>query len=46
LHDGLDGNPTANREVVVTALPMILRAKGLTPVRLDDFLHVPRCEKC
>ncbi len=41
LHDGLDGNPTANRQVLVRALPIIiagLRAKGLTPVRLDQLL--------
>ena len=32
LHDGLDGNPAANRAVLVRALPLILdglRAKGL-----------------
>jgi peptidoglycan/xylan/chitin deacetylase (PgdA/CDA1 family) len=49
LHDGLDGNPTANRQVVVDALPLILdglRAKGLTPVRLDDLLHVRPYVKC
>lgn len=41
LHDGLDGNPTANRQVLVRALPLILeglRAKHLTPVRLDQLL--------
>ena len=41
LHDGLDGNPQAKREVVVRSLPLILdglRAKGLQPVRLDQLL--------
>jgi peptidoglycan/xylan/chitin deacetylase (PgdA/CDA1 family) len=49
LHDGLDGNPTANRQVVVAALPLILdglRAKGLNPVRLDQLLHVSPYVKC
>jgi peptidoglycan/xylan/chitin deacetylase (PgdA/CDA1 family) len=42
LHDGLDGNPYADRSVVARALPEILaglRAKGLQPVRLDQLLH-------
>jgi peptidoglycan/xylan/chitin deacetylase (PgdA/CDA1 family) len=41
LHDGLDGNPSANRQVLVRALPLILeglRAQHLTPVRLDQLL--------
>jgi peptidoglycan/xylan/chitin deacetylase (PgdA/CDA1 family) len=41
LHDGLDGNVTADRAVVVRALPMILdglQRKGLKPVRLDALL--------
>jgi peptidoglycan/xylan/chitin deacetylase (PgdA/CDA1 family) len=41
LHDGIDGTVTADRTVVVQALPMILdglRAKGLQPVRLDELL--------
>jgi peptidoglycan-N-acetylglucosamine deacetylase len=41
LHDGLDGNPAADRQVLVRALPLILdglRAKHLTPVRLDQLL--------
>lgn len=41
LHDGLDGRVTADRSVLVRALPLILdglRAKGLTPVRLDELL--------
>lgn len=50
LHDGLDGNVTANRSVMRTALPMVLdglRARGLDPVRLDVLLgrpgYLPRC---
>ena len=49
LHDGLDGNPTANRSVLVRALPMILdglQRKGLTPVRLDKMLNVPAYQSC
>jgi peptidoglycan-N-acetylglucosamine deacetylase len=41
LHDGLDGDVTADRSVVVRALPMILdglQRKGLKPVRLDRLL--------
>jgi peptidoglycan/xylan/chitin deacetylase (PgdA/CDA1 family) len=41
LHDGLDGDVTADRSVVVHALPMILdglRARGLHPVTLDRLL--------
>jgi len=41
LHDGLDGDVTADRSVVVRALPMILdglERKGLKPVRLDTLL--------
>jgi peptidoglycan/xylan/chitin deacetylase (PgdA/CDA1 family) len=44
LHDGLDGNVTADRSVLRTALPLILdglKAKGLTPVRLDELLGQP-----
>jgi peptidoglycan/xylan/chitin deacetylase (PgdA/CDA1 family) len=44
LHDGLDGNVSADRSVLLTALPLIidgLRAKGLQPVRLDELLGVP-----
>ena len=44
LHDGIDGTVTADRTVVVKALPMILdglKAKGLTPVRLDELLGRP-----
>jgi peptidoglycan/xylan/chitin deacetylase (PgdA/CDA1 family) len=41
LHDGLDGDVTADRSVVVSALPMILdglERRGLKPVRLDALL--------
>ncbi len=44
LHDGLDGNPGADRSVLVKALPLILdglKAKGLRVVRLDELLHRP-----
>ena len=44
LHDGIDGTVTADRTVLVKALPMILdglKAKGLTPVRLDELLGKP-----
>jgi peptidoglycan/xylan/chitin deacetylase (PgdA/CDA1 family) len=43
LHDGLDGTVTADRSVVLQALPLILdglAAKGLQPVRLDELLGV------
>ena len=43
LHDGLDGDPTADRTVILRAMPEILRglqAKGLQPVRLDKLLGV------
>jgi peptidoglycan/xylan/chitin deacetylase (PgdA/CDA1 family) len=49
LHDGLDGNVTANRSVLVRALPMILdglRAKGLHPVRLDHLLGTAAYQSC
>jgi peptidoglycan/xylan/chitin deacetylase (PgdA/CDA1 family) len=42
LHDGLDGTVTADRSVLVRAVPMILdglERKGLKPVRLDALLH-------
>lgn len=41
LHDGLDGDVTTDRTVVVRALPKILdglAARGLRPVRLDELL--------
>jgi peptidoglycan/xylan/chitin deacetylase (PgdA/CDA1 family) len=44
LHDGLDGDVTTDRTVVVRALPLILdglAAKGLRPARLDELLHRP-----
>ncbi len=43
LHDGLDGDLTANRSVLTAALPIILRglqAKGLHVVRLDTLLGI------
>jgi peptidoglycan/xylan/chitin deacetylase (PgdA/CDA1 family) len=49
LHDGLDGNPAANRAVIVEALPLILdglRAKGLAPVRLDHLLGTDAYQGC
>ena len=49
LHDGLDGNPAANRQVLVNALPEILkglRAKGLKPVRLDQMLGTGAYQSC
>ena len=49
LHDGLDGNPSANREVVVKALPLILdglRAQGLSAVRLDHLLGTGDYQTC
>jgi peptidoglycan/xylan/chitin deacetylase (PgdA/CDA1 family) len=44
LHDGLDGNPGAERSVLVAALPKILdglKLEGLQPVRIDELLGVP-----
>jgi peptidoglycan-N-acetylglucosamine deacetylase len=41
LHDGLDGNVTANRSVLVRAMPLILdglERRALEPVRLDRLL--------
>ena len=49
LHDGLDGNPTADRRVVVEALPLILdglRARHLVPVRLDRLLGLRPYTNC
>jgi peptidoglycan-N-acetylglucosamine deacetylase len=49
LHDGLDGIPTANREVLVRALPLILdglRAKHLDIVGLDQLIGGPTFVKC
>jgi peptidoglycan/xylan/chitin deacetylase (PgdA/CDA1 family) len=50
LHDGLDGDVTADRSVLVRALPLILdglAGKGLVPVRLDELLggraYLPTC---
>jgi peptidoglycan/xylan/chitin deacetylase (PgdA/CDA1 family) len=44
LHDGIDGTVTADRTVLIDALPIILdglKAKGLEPVRLDQLLGRP-----
>jgi peptidoglycan/xylan/chitin deacetylase (PgdA/CDA1 family) len=44
LHDGIDGTVTADRSVLIAALPIILdglKAKGLAPVRLDELLGLP-----
>ena len=44
LHDGLDGDPTVDRRVLIRALPLILDGlaeRGLRPVRLDELLHRP-----
>jgi peptidoglycan/xylan/chitin deacetylase (PgdA/CDA1 family) len=43
LHDGLDGDLSANRSVLTAALPMILRGlktKGLHVERLDTLLGI------
>lgn len=43
LHDGIDGNLTADRSVLTVALPIILRglqARGLRAVRLDRMLGI------
>jgi peptidoglycan-N-acetylglucosamine deacetylase len=43
LHDGIDGNLTADRSVLTVALPIILRgleARGLHAVRLDRLLGI------
>jgi len=44
LHDGLDGNLTADRSVLLAALPMILeglKSRGFNPVGLDELLQTP-----
>jgi peptidoglycan/xylan/chitin deacetylase (PgdA/CDA1 family) len=49
LHDGLDGNPEADRSVLERALPLIidgLHAKGLSPVRLDRLLGTEAYQPC
>lgn len=49
LHDGLDGNVTADRSVLLTALPLILdglKARGLHPVTLDKLLDKPGYVPC
>jgi peptidoglycan/xylan/chitin deacetylase (PgdA/CDA1 family) len=49
LHDGLNGNPLANRTALVKALPLILaglRAQDLHPVRLDKLIGGPAYIPC
>jgi peptidoglycan/xylan/chitin deacetylase (PgdA/CDA1 family) len=49
LHDGLDGDPTADRTVLVRALPLILdglREKDLRVVGLDRLLGAPAYVPC
>ena len=49
LHDGLDGKPAANREVLVRAMPLILdglRAKHLSVVGLDQLIGGPAYQRC
>ena len=49
LHDGLDGNPTVNRDVLVKALPLILKglhAKDLKVVGLDTLIGGPKYTSC
>jgi peptidoglycan/xylan/chitin deacetylase (PgdA/CDA1 family) len=49
LHDGLDGNPHADRSVILRAMPTILaglKAKHLQPVRLDQLLGGPAYTRC
>lgn len=44
LHDGLDGDLTADRSVLLAALPLILeglKSRGLRPVGLDELLQTP-----
>ncbi|TAJ19773.1 MAG: polysaccharide deacetylase family protein [Dehalococcoidia bacterium] len=48
LHDGEDGHIGANRSTTVAALPAILeglKARGLTPVRLDTLLGMAGYQK-
>ncbi len=49
LHDGLDGNPGADRRVILRAMPLILaglKARGLEPVRLDTLLGGAAYTRC
>ncbi len=49
LHDGLDGNPAADRRVLVEALPLVLdglRAKQLDVVGLDELIGGPAYVPC
>jgi peptidoglycan-N-acetylglucosamine deacetylase len=44
LHDGLDGNPGADRQVVLDALPLVLdglEQRGLTPVTVRQMVGGP-----
>jgi len=49
LHDGLDGKLTADRSVLLTALPLVLeglRARGLQPVTVPELLGLPATVPC
>ena len=49
LHDGLDGNPKADRTVLVCALPLLLdglRARHLAVVGLDQLIGGPAYRSC
>ena len=49
LHDGLNGNPLADRRVLIKALPIILsglRNDNLHPVRLDQLIGGPAFIPC
>lgn len=49
LRNGIDGAPAEQKDRLVEALPMILdglRAKHLTPVRLDDLVGGPGYTSC
>jgi len=49
LHDGLDGDVSVDRSVLVRALPLILdglEAKGLKPVRLDQLIGGAASRPC
>jgi peptidoglycan/xylan/chitin deacetylase (PgdA/CDA1 family) len=49
LHDGIDGDVTSDRSVILTALPLIIQGleqRGLQPVRLDTLLGTPGYVNC
>lgn len=49
VHDGLNGNPLADRRALVQAMPLILaglRARHLRPVRLDQLIGGPAYISC